>query len=122
VSQDIGDNRSSLEHVVEVVVEAVVEVLGARTPTDALVATVRAVDVVTAQRAVTRRSAVGSIEAAHALPGVQAFYAGDAFAAPATRKDVAGIYLGDDFVDAAVIIEESTSMRRRPRVQEVAPS
>jgi MerR family transcriptional regulator, light-induced transcriptional regulator len=101
-------------------------VLGARTPPDALVTTVRSVDavaaLVTAQRAVTRRSAVGSIEAAHALPGVRAFYAGDAFAAPAARKDVGGIYLGEDLIEAAVIIEESTSKLRPARVQKGASS
>ena len=95
--------------------------LGARTPPEALVATVQSLDavaaVVTAQRAVTRRSAVGAIAAAHALPGVRAFYAGEAFAAPAARKDVVGIYLGEDLVEAAVIIEESTSVLVRPRVR-----
>ncbi len=100
--------------------------LGARTPPDALVTTVQSVDavaaVVTAQRAVTRRSAVGSLEAAHALPGVRAFYAGDAFAAPAARKDVGGIYLGEDLVEAAAIIEESTSMLRPARRQKGASS
>lgn len=87
--------------------------LGARTPTPALLTTVQALDavgvVVTAQRAVTRRSAVSSIEAIHALPGVRAFYAGDAFAAPATRKDLGGIYLGEDLVEAAEIIDHSTA-------------
>jgi DNA-binding transcriptional MerR regulator len=97
--------------------------LGARTPADALVSTVQSVGavaaVVTAQRAVTRRSAVGSIEAAQALPGVRAFYAGDAFAAPAARKDVGGTYLGEDLVEAAGIIEQSTSPPPRARVQKV---
>jgi len=101
-------------------------VLGARTPPDALVTTVQSVHavaaVVTAQRAVTRRSAVGSIEAAHALPGVRAFYAGDAFAAPAARKDIGGIYLGEDLVEAAAIIEESTSMLQSARVHREASS
>ena len=101
-------------------------VLGARTPTDALLATVQALDavavVVTAQRAVTRRSAVGSIQAVHALPDVRAFYAGDAFAAPAARKDVGGTYLGEDLVEAAVIIEESTSTLRRARMRKGTPS
>jgi MerR family transcriptional regulator, light-induced transcriptional regulator len=100
--------------------------LGARTPSDALAATVQSVDavaaVITAQRAVTRRSAIGSIEAAHALPGVRAFYAGDAFAAPAARKDVGGIYLGEDLVEAAVLIEESTSRLQPARMQKGAPS
>jgi DNA-binding transcriptional MerR regulator/methylmalonyl-CoA mutase cobalamin-binding subunit len=101
-------------------------VLGARTPPDALVATVRSVDavaaVVTAQRTATRRSAVGSIEAAHGLPGVRAFYAGDAFASRAARRDVDGIYLGEDLVEAAVIIEESTSTLRSARVEKGASS
>jgi methanogenic corrinoid protein MtbC1 len=96
-------------------------VLGARTPPEALAATVQSLDavaaVVTAQRAVTRRSALGAIAAAHALPGVRAFYAGDAFAAPAARKDVLGTYLGEDLVEAAVIIEDSTSVLLRPRVR-----
>ena len=63
----------------------------------------------TAQRSVTRRSAVEAIAAADALPGVHAFYAGDAFAAPAARKDVPGTYLGQDLVEAARVIESSTS-------------
>jgi hypothetical protein len=65
--------------------------------------------VVTAQRSVTRRSAMEAIAAADALPGVQAFYAGDAFVAPPARKDVRGIYLGEDLVEAAHIVESSTS-------------
>jgi DNA-binding transcriptional MerR regulator len=88
-------------------------VLGGRTPTDALVSTVQAMAavgaVVTAQRSVTRRSAVEAITAADALPGVRAFYAGDAFLAPSARKDVPGIYLGNDLTDAARILESSTS-------------
>jgi hypothetical protein len=87
--------------------------LGARTPVEALVSAVQAMQataaVVTAQRSVTRRSAVQAIAAAHALPGVQAFYAGDAFAAPATRTDTPGTYLGEDLIQAAQIIETSTS-------------
>jgi methanogenic corrinoid protein MtbC1 len=90
--------------------------LGAMTPTEALLATARALDavavVVTAQRAVTRRSAASSIQAVDALPGVRVFYAGDAFAAPAARKDLGGTYLGEDLVEAAVLIDDSTSMLR----------
>lgn len=86
-------------------------VLGARTPTEALVSAVRALGaigaVVTAQRSVTRRSAVQAIGAADALPGVRAFYAGNAFGAPSARKDVPGIFLGADLVDAARVVESS---------------
>jgi hypothetical protein len=86
-------------------------VLGARTPTEALVSTVQALGaigaVVTAQRSVTRRSAVEAIRAAGALPGVRAFYAGDAFVAPAARREVRGIYLGEDLVEAALVVESS---------------
>jgi len=88
-------------------------VLGARTPVDSLVSAVQAMEafgaVVTAQRSVTRRSAVEAIAAVDTLPGVQAFYAGDAFAAPAARTDTPGTYLGEDLIQAAQIIETSTS-------------
>ena len=56
---------------------------------------------------VTRRSAMEAIAAADAL-GVRAFYAGDAFVAPSARKDVRG-YLGEDLVEAARVVESSTS-------------
>jgi DNA-binding transcriptional MerR regulator len=86
--------------------------LGARTPTQALLSTVQALGaiaaVVTAQRAVTRRSAVAAIDAANAVPGVQAFYAGDAFVAPSARTEVSGTYLGEDLIEAAVILDSST--------------
>jgi hypothetical protein len=65
--------------------------------------------VVTAQRSVTRRSAVEAIVAADALLDVRAFYAGDAFVAPAARRDVPGIYLGEDLVEAALVVESSMS-------------
>jgi hypothetical protein len=86
-------------------------VLGARTPTEALVSAVQAMRaigaVVTAQRSVTRRSAVKAIGAVDALPGVRAFYAGSAFVAPSARKEVPGVYLGEDLVEAALLIESS---------------
>jgi DNA-binding transcriptional MerR regulator len=88
-------------------------ILGARTPTQALVTAVQATEaiaaVITAQRSVTRRSAAHAITAAHALPGVQAFYAGDAFTAPTARTNIPGTYLGQDLTEAALIIETSTS-------------
>jgi DNA-binding transcriptional MerR regulator len=88
-------------------------ILGARTPTAALIAAIHATKaigaVITAQRSVTRRSAVHAITAAHALPGVQAFYAGDAFTAPTTRTNTPGTYLGQDLIEAALIIESSLS-------------
>jgi MerR family transcriptional regulator, light-induced transcriptional regulator len=84
-------------------------VLGAMTPTEALISavqTLRAIGaVVTAQRSVTRQSAVETIHAVDALPGVHAFYAGNAFGAPSARKNVPGTYLGEDLAQAAQIIE-----------------
>jgi DNA-binding transcriptional MerR regulator len=86
-------------------------VLGAMTPTEALVSAVQALRaigaVVTAQRSVTRRSAVEAIGAADALPGVRAFYAGDAFVAPSARRDVPGIYLGPDLLETALVVDST---------------
>ncbi|HEX6330428.1 MAG TPA: MerR family transcriptional regulator [Actinomycetota bacterium] len=86
-------------------------VLGALTPAAALAGAVRAVRavgaVVTAQRSVTRRAARESLAAVEALPGVRAFYAGDAFVASAARRDVPGVYLGDDVLQAAEVLEEA---------------
>jgi DNA-binding transcriptional MerR regulator len=96
-------------------------VLGAMTPAGALLATVRAVRaraaVVTAQRSVTRRAALGSLSAVDAVPGVEAFYAGDAFIAAAARRGVSGTYLGEDVVEAAGVLEAvpAAGPRRRRR-------
>jgi DNA-binding transcriptional MerR regulator len=85
--------------------------LGSLTPVDSLVAAVRAAEargaVITSQRSVARRAAVDAIAAVEALPGVQAFYAGMAFAPAAGRKDVPGTWLGDDIVAAATVIEQA---------------
>ncbi|HSL10130.1 MAG TPA: B12-binding domain-containing protein [Actinomycetota bacterium] len=84
--------------------------LGPLTPVDSLVAAVRAAEargaVITSQRSVARRAAVDAIAAVDALPGVHAFYAGMAFAPAAGRKDVPGVWLGDDILDAATILDE----------------
>jgi MerR family transcriptional regulator, light-induced transcriptional regulator len=86
-------------------------VLGAMTPTEALVSAVQTLGaigaVVTAQRNVTRRSAVEAIRAADAVRGVRAFYAGSAFIAPSARKDVPGTYLGEDLLEAALVVEST---------------
>lgn len=83
--------------------------LGSLTPVDSLVAAVRAAEargaVVTSQRSVARRAAADAITAVDALPGVQAFYAGMAFAPAAARKDVPGTWLGDDILEAASVLE-----------------
>jgi hypothetical protein len=94
-------------------------ILGAMTPTEALVATVRTVRaraaVVTAQRSVTRKAAVASIEAVAAIPGVRAFYAGDGFASPSVRERLPGVFLGDDVVAGADRLEgELAEQPRRP--------
>lgn len=92
-------------------------VLGAMTPAASLLATVRAVRavaaVVTAQRSVTRRAAIESLAAVDAVPGVRAFYAGDAFVAAAARKGVPGTYLGEDVVEAAGVLESALGANRR---------
>jgi DNA-binding transcriptional MerR regulator len=86
-------------------------VLGAMTPIDALVSAVQTLGatgaVITAQRNVTRRSAVEAIRAVEAVPGVRAFYAGSAFIAPSARKDVPGTYLGEDLLEAALVVESA---------------
>lgn len=92
-------------------------VLGAMTPTGSLVAAVRAVRaraaIVTAQRSVTRKAAVGSIAAVAAIPGVRAFYAGDGFALASSRQRIPGSYLGDDVVAAADVLEAELAGRPR---------
>jgi MerR family transcriptional regulator, light-induced transcriptional regulator len=89
--------------------------LGALTPIDSLVAAVRAAEargaVVTSQRSVARRAAVDAIAAVEALPGVQAFYAGMAFAPAAGRKDVPGTWLGDDILAAVTLLEDALAQR-----------
>jgi DNA-binding transcriptional MerR regulator len=84
-------------------------VLGALTPTDALLGglnKLRAIAaVVVSQRGVSRRAAVESITAVEAIPGAHAFYAGDAFVASAARRGVPGTYLGEDVVAAVDILE-----------------
>jgi DNA-binding transcriptional MerR regulator len=93
-------------------------ILGAMTPTQSLVAAVRAVRaraaVVTAQRSVTRAAAVVSIEAVAAIPGVAAYYAGNGFANPAVRRRIPGVFLGDDVVAGADrLVRDLAEPRRR---------
>ena len=94
-------------------------ILGPLTPASSLVAATRAAEavgaIVTSQRSVTRRAAVEAIGAVAAMPGVTAFYAGDAFAAPASRRDVPGLYLGSDLLEAVEIIEQELAAPRRSR-------
>jgi MerR family transcriptional regulator, light-induced transcriptional regulator len=84
--------------------------LGARTPTDAVVDAVRSSDavgaVVTAQRAVGRRSTLATIAAVRGLRGRKALYAGAAFDASAARRRAPGVYLGRDVLEAAAILED----------------
>ena len=94
-------------------------VLGAMTPASALVSAATSspalAAVVTAQRRVTRRAAIEAIEAANALPAVRVFYAGDAFVTPASRKGVDGVYLGEDVVEGALVLEEALGRAGQPR-------
>ena len=86
-----------------------IRLLGALTPTDAIASTLRSlrapVAVVVCQRGVTRKAAIGSIEAAAAIPGTRVFYAGEGFASPAVRSSVSGEYLGEDLLAAADVVE-----------------
>lgn len=88
-----------------------IRTLGPLTPVSSLVAAVRAAEargaVVSCQRALTRRPAVESIAAVAALPGVHAFYGGAAFTAATARRGLPGVYLGEDLVRAAEVLERS---------------
>jgi len=92
-----------------------VRMLGPLTPAPAVtraVADTRARGaVIVSQRSVTRRSAIEAIAAVAALSDITAFYAGDAFAARSARRDVPGVYLGTDLVEATRIVERQL---RRP--------
>ncbi len=83
--------------------------LGADTPVASLMAAVRGASaagvVITAHRSVVRRGAIAALAATHRLRGVASFYGGNAFAAERTRLDVPGIYLGDDLLAAADLLE-----------------
>jgi DNA-binding transcriptional MerR regulator len=96
-----------------------VRVLGAMTPIPSLLSAVRTAAaagvVVTAQRRTNRRAAVTALAAAAALPGVVAFYAGDAFATASSRREVPGVYLGDDLLEAAAIVEQALGSSRTRR-------
>lgn len=74
--------------------------LGARTPVESLVRTVRklqpAAVVVSSQWTRARRSALEALEAVAAASRAPVFYAGAAFAVPSRREDLPGAYLGDD--------------------------
>jgi DNA-binding transcriptional MerR regulator len=89
--------------------------LGARTPSDALRRTVIDVRaggaVITAQRGVERRSTIEAIAAIHPLLGRRTFFAGNAFATPAARRRVPGVYLGTDLLAAADLVAASVSGR-----------
>lgn len=93
-----------------------VRTLGPLTPAASLVTALRAAEawaaVVTSQRNVTRRAAIEAIASAAAVPGVHAFYAGNAFSSSASRRDVPGTFLGDDVVEAVERIESASPDRR----------
>jgi DNA-binding transcriptional MerR regulator len=93
--------------------------LGAMTPIASLVNAIRASGargaVIVAQRNVTRRATVESIAAADAQPGARAFYAGAAFDVPANRRGVPGVYLGNDVLAAADVIEAELETRTSTR-------
>jgi DNA-binding transcriptional MerR regulator/methylmalonyl-CoA mutase cobalamin-binding subunit len=87
--------------------------LGARTPTTALVAALdelgEAAVVVVSQLSWTRAGAVESLRASD-RSGSEVYYAGAAFVTPRSRRGVPGTYLGEDLADAA----ECVTARGRP--------
>lgn len=82
-------------------------VLGARTPHQALVTAMRALDaaavVVVSHLSTHRRPTVASLRAV-AAGGRPVFYAGNAFASPVARQDVPGQYLGEHLSTAADLV------------------
>jgi MerR family transcriptional regulator, light-induced transcriptional regulator len=92
-----------------------IRALGPLTPAAALVQAVRTAGaagaVITSQRSVTRRAAVEAISAVAAIPGVEVFFAGDAFAPAGARRDVPGAYLGTDLVEAVATVERALEPR-----------
>ena len=96
-----------------------VRALGALTPATALVQAVRTAGaagaLVTSQRSVTRRAAIEAISAVAAIPRVEVFFAGDAFAPAGARRDVPGTYLGTDLGEALATVERALEPRRAGR-------
>jgi len=90
-----------------------VRVLGPQTPIESLLFTARASEAVAAivvsQSSLGRRSAVDALRALEDLPRTHAFYAGGAFTASPTRRDISATYLGEDLQQAAIILEDVTS-------------
>jgi len=86
--------------------------LGALTPTDALVTALMssraAGAIVTAQRSVGRRGAIESLRTADRISGLGVFYAGNAFSTPRSRDGAPGTYLGTDLVAAAELVGSVT--------------
>jgi methanogenic corrinoid protein MtbC1 len=83
--------------------------LGEVTPTSSLLATIGLVRpdaiVLASQLGTNRLAAIDSIRAAwEAAPG-RVFYGGRAFMSPRGRRGVPGVYLGEEMVKAAALIE-----------------
>ncbi len=87
-------------------------VLGARTPTTALVSTLDQVDaaavVVVSHLPTGRRLAAQAVRAV-AESGVPTFYAGNAFISASTRRRMPGRYLGDSLREAALVVEAASA-------------
>lgn len=95
-----------------------VRILGANTPIESLLSAVRTSAapgaVVTAQRRANRRSAAQALEALVALPDVTPFYGGAAFSPSASRRGVPGVYLGEDVIEAAALLQRTLGGGTRP--------
>jgi len=93
-----------------------VRMLGPRVPTASLVTAIEgtraSATVVVSHLAVARRAALGSLVAAGRIcPSV--YYAGNAFTSRASRQQVPGTYLGEDFRRATdLVVAELSDLRR----------
>jgi hypothetical protein len=96
-------------------------VLGARTPTTAVVAAVHRVDpaavLLVSHLSSGRRLAAESIRTVVAL-GVPTFYAGNAFISASTRHRMPGTYLGDSLRAAVQVMEAELAGRSAPGLGE----
>ena len=91
--------------------------LGPRTSLRVLLAAIAvtpdAVVVLVSHLPTRRRSAIDSLEAASAT-GASAFFAGNAFLLPVSRKGVPGTYLGEGIGEAALVIAECSRNEATP--------
>lgn len=89
--------------------------LGEVTPTKSLLATIELVQpdavVLVSQLGTNRLATVGSIRAACEVTPGRVFYGGRAFLSERSRRGVPGIYLGEEMIPAATLVESTVTNR-----------